>query len=537
MAFATVNGIVTAALVIAQALILGELLASVFIGGEQFVDIKPQIYILGLLLVARVTTAWISDFVAARSSSQAKSELRQAVLQKSAQLGPAWINANRSSDLTNISIRGLDALDIYFSRYLPQLVLSALIPLAVGIAILTQDLLSAAIVALTIPLIPVFMALIGWVTQTQVDKQWKSMQTLSGHFLDLVNGLPTLKAFNRSKFQVATIQKVGDEYRSTTMGVLRISFLSSFALELIATLSVALVAVSIGLRLVNGSMQLREGLIILLLVPEAYLPLRQVGSNFHAVAEGLEAANHMFEILELPDPSNDSGITPSPRPELIKATDISFTYPGATTPAISNFSASFKAGQLTAITGVSGSGKTTLLNLLLKFIGPDSGNILVNDAKLSDITNTSWRSQISYLPQSPWLPNGSVREALHMARNSNDLELTNACASAGLDFTDLEIFPLGLDTIISNDSGLSTGQRRRIALARVFLRDSQVIILDEPTASVDGDTEELIAEAVENLRDAGKIVIAVAHRPSIIAIADQVVSLPEPALAKVGSQQ
>jgi thiol reductant ABC exporter CydD subunit len=531
MAFATVNGIVTAAIVITQAIVLGELLASVFIGGKQFIDVKGQLFLLVALVIVRATSAWFSDYIAARSSAAAKSELRMAVLSRSAKLGPAWINSKRSSDLTNTATRGLDALDVYFSRYLPQLVLSAIIPLTVGVAILTQDILSAVIVGLTVPLIPFFMALVGWVTQSKVDKQWHSMQTLSGHFLDLVSGLPTLKAFNRSRFQAKTIRSVGEDYRTSTMSVLRISFLSSLVLELIATLSVALVAVAIGLRLVNGTMQLREGLIVLLLVPEAYLPLRQVGANFHAVAEGLEAANHMFEILEHPmvEEDKDSGLACS-EPHKIVCNNLSYTYPLAQTPALKNLSASFIEGSVSVLTGVSGSGKSTALSVLLKFFSPDSGTIQVNDLDLAEIKTTSWRKHVSYLPQNPWLPNGTVRDALLMAGAVSDAELMSVCARSGLDISDQIQFPNGLDTLISTSSGLSAGQRRRIALARVFIRDSKVVILDEPTASVDGDTEELIIKAVREMSAAGKIVIAVAHRPAMISIADQVIQIPEPVL-------
>lgn len=537
LAFATVNGIVTAVIVITQAMVLGELLASVFIGGKQFADVKGQLILLTILVIVRAISAWFSDYISARSSAAAKSELRMAVLTRSAKLGPAWINSKRSSDLTNTATRGLDALDIYFSRYLPQLVLSAIIPLAVGVAILTQDILSAVVVALTVPLIPFFMALVGWVTQSKVDKQWHSMQALSGHFLDLVSGLPTLKAFNRSRFQAKTIKSVGDYYRTSTMGVLRISFLSSLVLELIATLSVALVAVAIGLRLVNGTMQLREGLIVLLLVPEVYLPLRQVGANFHAVAEGLEAANHMFEILEHPlvEDGNDSK-TSCPEPKKITITNLTYTYPLAQTPALTNLSATFSEGSISVLTGVSGSGKSTALSALLKFFAPDSGSIYIDDLDLANIDTASWRKHVAYLPQNPWLPNGTVRDALLMAGNASDSDLMRICLRAGLDFSDQIQFPRGLETIVSTSSGLSAGQRRRIALARVFIRDSKVVILDEPTASVDGDTEELVIKAVQEMSAAGKIVIAVAHRPAMVSIADQVIQIPEPILTPTGAR-
>ena len=536
LAFATVNGIVTAVIVITQAILLGELLASVFIGGKQFADVKGQLIMLTILVIIRAISAWFSDYISARSSAAAKSELRMAVLTRSAKLGPAWINSKRSSDLTTTATRGLDALDIYFSRYLPQLVLSAIIPLTVGVAIFTQDVLSAVVVALTVPLIPFFMVLVGWVTQSKVDKQWHSMQALSGHFLDLVSGLPTLKAFNRSKFQAKTIKAVGEDYRTSTMGVLRISFLSSLVLELIATLSVALVAVAIGLRLVNGTMQLREGLIVLLLVPEAYLPLRQVGANFHAVAEGLEAANHMFEILEHPFVQEDNNSkTNCPEPKKITISNLTYTYPLALTPALTNLSATFTEGSISVLTGVSGSGKSTALSALLKFFEPDSGKIQINDLELANLDTATWRKHVGYLPQNPWLPSVTVRDALLMAGKASDSELIRICLRAGLDFSDLNQFPSGLETIVSTSSGLSAGQRRRIALARVLIRDSKVVILDEPTASVDGDTEELVIRAVQEMSAAGKIVIAVAHRPAMISIADHIIQISEPILTPTGA--
>ena len=529
LGFATLTGVVTSVLVIAQAIVLGELLASIVLGGEQFADITHQLYFVAAIVIARSLLAWLSDFTSSRASAKVKSELRMAVLAKCAQLGPAWIHSKRSSDLTNVATRGLDSLDIYFSKYLPQLILSTVIPLTVGVAIFTQDLLSAIIVALTVPLIPFFMALVGWATQSKIDKQWESLQKLSGHFLDLLSGLATLKAFNRSRSQAELIKNVGEEYRSSTMAVLRISFLSSLVLELISTLSIALVAVSIGLRLVNGSMQLREGLIILLLVPEVYLPLRQVGANFHAVAEGLEAANHVFEILEIPNSANLRDLQLAKFDSIeIRVENLCYSYPLSESKAVENFSANFSAGKISVISGVSGSGKSTVLAALLKFISPDSGTIYVNNIKLNDLDSDSWRSHASYLPQNPWVPNGTVREALRMASaSSDDEQLLKTSLRAGLDFENRNEFPLGLDTQISNLSGLSTGQRRRIALARVFLRDSPLVILDEPTASVDGETEELILAALIQLRTAGKTVIAVAHRPAMIAVADQIFQLNE----------
>jgi ATP-binding cassette subfamily C protein CydCD len=415
------------------------------------------------------------------------------------------VGQNRSSELVTTAMRGLDSLDVYFSRYLPQLVLAAIIPLAVGITIFTNDILSAVIIAFTVPLIPFFMALVGWFTQAQVDKQWQSLQRLSGHFLDLITGLPTLKAFNRSKGQSKGLLKVGEDYRVTTMSVLRISFLSSFVLELISTISVALVAVSIGLRLVNGTMHL-------------------LGTQFHAMTEGLEAADRVFTILDK-EVTKQIGTTINGSITSIEFKSVSVTYPGATSPALAQFSGTFPAGCISIITGVSGSGKTTALATLLKFVTSYQGSITVNGLELRELDTHTWRKSIAYLPQTPWLPHGTLRDAMVMAAPVGDQELLDICASVGLNINDVEQFPYGLDTIVSSKAGLSSGQRRRVALARALLQQKPVLILDEPTAAVDSDTEELIARVMSDLARQGTLVIAVAHRPSLIATADHVVSV------------
>ncbi len=535
LAFSAVNGLVNTALIISQALLLGELLAAVFIGGKELVDVKGSLYLLMAVVAVRALSAWLSDFLATKASNQAKSQLRTSVFEKTLQLGPVWVSSRQSGDLATLSTQGLNALDIYFARYLPQLFLAAAIPLTVGITILTQDLLSAVIVGLTVPLVPFFMALVGKFTQVKVDRQWQSLQALSGHFLDLVQGLPTLKVFNRAKRQADAIAQVGDEYRSATMGVLRVSFISSLVLELISTLSVALVAVSIGLRLVNGSMQLREALIVLFLVPEAYAPLRQLGAQFHAVIDGMGAAGRMFEILETELPTSTGTTKPDLRGSIsITVSDVEFEYPNTAQLALSATSVQFDSGKLTAIKGTSGSGKSTLVNLLLGFAVPKTGKISVNNYDLNQLDSDHWRSHISYFPQTPWLPYGSIRFALKMGNSSaTDSELAAALAKVGMDISSATEFPDGLDTFISTSAGLSMGQRRRIALARAILQDRQIFILDEPTASLDADTEQIVLKTLKELTNENKCVIAVAHRPHLVINADEVIELREPDFAQV----
>lgn len=520
-----------AATAIAQAYFLGDLLAGVFVGSKSASNISISLAALLGLALARSALTWLSDWSAHRASAQTKNALRTQAAHKITELGPVWVSSQRGSYLTTTLLRGLDSLDVYFARYLPQLILAVVIPLAFGVVILTQDVLSAVIVALTIPLIPFFMALIGWFTQAQVDKQWKSLQRLAGHFLDLINGLPTLKAFNRSKGQQAGLAVIGEEYRSATMSVLRISFLSSLVLELISTLSVALVAVSIGLRLVDGKMGLREGLIVLILIPDVYLPLRTLGAQFHAMTEGLEAADSVLSILDEPVVVS-AGTTVLSQINTIEFSELSVTYKGFTEPGLKDFSGMLERQKLNVLTGSSGVGKSSALNSLMGFVAPSAGEILIAGIPLKELEIKTWRNQIAYLPQIPWLPVGSIRDAMRMVGEFSDLEIIEVCNRVGLDLYDSQQFPHGLNTSINVNSGASTGQRRRIALARTLLLQKDIIILDEPSAAVDSETETKITQVIQELVVEGRFVIVVAHRPAMIAAGTNTIHLQELVKAK-----
>ena len=525
-------GSITAGLVIGQASLLGSVLADVVTGNSRASAVSHSLTLLCIIICLRVVLVWLNEVLATRASNTSKSQLRRALIAKVGTLGPGWINSQRSSELATTTIRGLDALDPYFARYLPSLFLTGIVPIAVSAYILTRDTLSTIIIVATIPLIPFFMILIGKFTQSAMEKQWLSLQTMAGHFMDLINGIATLKAFNRSKYQTTGLKDVGDRYRTTTMSVLRISFLSSLALELISTLSVALVAVSIGLRLDSGVMQLRDGLIILILVPEVYLPLRNVGSQFHAVAEGLEASQRIFDILEIPEVEARTNSQVLTAPQLVEFVDVSFRYPNSDLDALKNFSARFESGKVSVITGPSGVGKSTALGIFLGFLPNYDGQIFIDKTQHDSLAMSAIRDHISYLPQTPWLPTSTIRDIVSLGNSSPDSALIRSCNEVGLDLGDASQFPEGLDTVISRTSGLSGGQRRRIALARTLLRDSGIVILDEPTASLDSGTEKLIAVQARLLANLGKMVIIVSHRPAIIAMCDYVAAI-SPAKAQV----
>ncbi|MGW7206532.1 thiol reductant ABC exporter subunit CydD [Streptomyces sp. NPDC054837] len=517
-------GAVGAALVIAQAMLIAEVVVGAFQHGLSVAELHTPLALLVAVAGGRALVSWLTELAAHRASAAVKSELRGRLLERAAALGSGWLSGQRTGSLVALATRGVDALDDYFSRYLPQLGLAVVVPVAVLARIVTEDWVSAAIIVGTLPLIPIFMVLIGWATQSRMDRQWQLLSRLSGHFLDVVAGLPTLKVFGRAKAQADSIRRITGEYRRATMRTLRIAFISSFALELLSTLSVALVAVTIGMRLVHGEMDLYIGLVILVLAPEAYLPLRQVGAQYHAAAEGLAAAEEIFEVLETPVPASG---TRAVRAGALSFDRVTVRYPGRSGDVVSDLSFTVESGETVALVGPSGAGKSTLLNVLLGFVPPAEGRALVGGVDLAEADLDGWRSQIAWVPQRPHLFAGTIAENVRLARpDADDAAVRQALGDAGaLEFVDT--LPQGADTVLGEDgAGLSAGQRQRLALARAFLADRPVLLLDEPTAALDGATEAKVVAAVRRLA-VGRTVLLVVHRPALLGVADRVVRLDE----------
>ncbi|MFH9981602.1 thiol reductant ABC exporter subunit CydD [Streptomyces sp. NPDC017179] len=515
-------GAIGACLVIAQAMLIAEVVVGAFQHRMPVAELRTPLLLLAVVACGRALVSWLTELAAHRASAAVESELRGRLLERAAALGPGWLSGQRTGSLVALATRGVDALDDYFSRYLPQLGLAVAVPVAVLARIVTEDWVSAAIIIATLPLIPVFMMLIGWATQSHMDRQWRLLSQLSGHFLDVVAGLPTLKVFGRAKAQAEAIRRITGEYRRATMRTLRIAFLSSFALELLATLSVALVAVTIGMRLVSGDMDLYVGLVILVLAPEAYLPLRQVGAQYHAAAEGLAAAEEIFAVLETPVPESGTGDVPT---GALTFEGVSVRYPGRSADAVTDVSFSVRPGETVALVGPSGAGKSTLLNVLLGFVKPSAGRVRVAEADLADVDLEQWRSRIAWVPQRPHLYAGTIAENVRLARpDADDTAVRGALADAGaLEFVDA--LPEAMETRLGEDgAGLSAGQRQRLALARAFLADRPVLLLDEPTAALDGATEAEVVDAVRRL-SSGRTVLLVVHRPALLDVADRVVRL------------
>ncbi|SCL18813.1 ATP-binding cassette, subfamily C, CydD [Micromonospora rhizosphaerae] len=523
LAVLAVLGGLTALLVVAQATALATLLATAVDGQLH----RPALAGFVAAVAARALVSWAQGTVAARAAATVKAALRADLLGAVGRHGPGWVAGQRAGQLATLAGRGLDALDAYFTGYLPQLVLSVTVPLAVLARIVLADWSSALIIALTIPLIPVFGALLGWQAQAATERQWRRLSLLGGHFLDMVAGLPTLRAFGRARSQVDVVRRMADGHRVATMRTLRIAFLSALVLELVATLSVALVAVPVGIRLLGGGITLSTALLVLLLTPEAYLPLRAAGSRFHASMEGLTALD---EALTISAPPAGPARTREPVPAPDGRREIRFesvTVEYERTTALRDVTLTIRPGERIAVIGPSGAGKSTLLGLLLGFVTPTGGRVTVDGVDLAEVDLEAWRRQVAWVPQRAHLFAASLADNIRLgAPDAPDAALARAVTDAALDEV-VAALPDGLATVLGERGhGLSSGQRQRVALARAFLRDAPVVLLDEPTARLDTASEAVVLAATRRLV-AGRTAVLVAHRPALLEDADRILRVED----------
>ncbi|GAA3592494.1 thiol reductant ABC exporter subunit CydD [Kribbella ginsengisoli] len=516
LALSVLIGAGQALVILAQAWLLASIITDAFLHGAGLHDAAGRLILLGTTLAARAGLSWLAEVAAHHSSAAVKSELRMRLLRQVVRLGPRWLTGERSGELGTLATRGIDALDDYFARYLPQLVLVCFVPIVVAARMFAADWLSATIVVVTLPLIPVFMILVGLTTKQLMARQWAALQLLAHHFLDVLSGLGTLKAFGRSRAQAGTVEKLADKQRKATLSSLRIAFLSSLVLELLATLSVALVAVSVGLRLVDGRLDLQTALLVLILAPEAYLPLRLLGAHYHASAEGLSAAEQVFAVLDHETPA--PGTATADARQTIELDEVVVNGADRDGPSLDGLSLTIPAGQVTGIVGPSGCGKSTLLATLLGFTELECGRVLAGGVDLSTADLDSWRSQVGWLSQDPVLFTGTVHESIRLGRPyADDAAVRRAARTARVDV------PLE-QQIGERGNGLSAGQRRRIALARVLLLDAPLLLLDEPTEGVDPDTEHELLSTLP-AAFAGRTVVLVTHRTALLDLCDRVVDL------------
>ncbi len=501
------TGVIAAAASAVQAGAAAAVIAQAFLQHKPLATLSHYLVAFACAWGVRAIAQSLQDAWARTAGLRAVLQLRQDVAR-------AYARTEGQSDNTlALMSRGIDALEIYIARYLPQLVLAVVLPIGLGAWILRNDWWTAVVLVITIPLIPLFMALIGWFTDTAVTRQWQVVGRITDVIDDLFAGLPDLVVFNRAKAQASLIRRLGSDATSATMKVLRISFLSSFALELIATISVAIVALGIGLRLTNGEMDLETGLMILILVPDVYLPIRLVGTQFHAAVEGMEAWTQALPLLQEPETRTVA------LEEVITSLHLHDVESGYTHPVHRPVTVHLERGAMLAITGPSGVGKTTLLRSIAGLITPLAGQITVNQRDVHSLEESAWFARVGYVPQDPWLGHGTVRDALTKGVTASDADCRAALAELGLS-------DIALDAVVDDfGSGVSVGQRRRIALARYALRRCDVMLLDEPTAAVDADSEAAILHRIMQWRTEGRILIVVAHRPALVAAASDVLHL------------
>lgn len=515
---------VSGGLLIAQAAVLAHVANGVIFGAATLHDILPWLAGFLALIGVRAILAYAAERARFAAAASIKSAIRDRLLQRIETLGVVWQRRMASGDLVETLTEGVEKLEAYYGRYLSQTAIAVLLPIAILAVITPIDWLSALVLLTTAPLIPVFMIFIGKGAEKLNQRQWRRLGLLSGHFLDALQGLTTLRIFNLGAREARLIERLSDDYRRSTMAVLRIAFLSSLVLEFLATVSIALIAVLIGFRLIWGQLGFEAGFLVLLLAPEFYLPLRNMGSVYHARMEAIAAAERMVEIFAAPalewQGTQKNLFTHSPPRVTLKT--LSYTYPGNDIPALTGVDLVIEPGETVAVVGASGAGKSTLALALLGLIKADSGELLVNDVPLGEIAIDTWREQLAWVPQQPRLFQGSVSDNLRLGdAGAKDTALWAALERAqARDF--VAALPQGLDTPIGERGlRLSGGQAQRLAIARAFVKNARFVVVDEISAHLDAENERRLVVALKTLAQ-GRTLVLIAHRLASVTHADRI---------------
>ncbi|WP_051617013.1 thiol reductant ABC exporter subunit CydD [Desulfonatronovibrio hydrogenovorans] len=512
-------------LLIIQASVLAWTVHHVIFDDHGLVDVLPGLWLILGLIVCRTGLIWCSRYFSGLAAVKVKQTIRETLFRKLHSLDPVNTSLKSSGEMVNLMVDGVESLDGYFSGYLPQLALAAMIPPAILFFIFPLDWVSGLILLLTAPFIPFFMIVIGRKAESLNQAQWERINRLSHRFLDAIQGLTTLKMFNAGKREAKVVEQVSSEYAQSTLSVLKVAFLSSLVLEFMATVSVAVVAVIIGFRLLWGDMLFGSAFFILILAPEFYLPLRNLGTHFHSKMSAVSAAEKVVDFLDLPEHSPGSGtITAGFGSVEIEFDRVSYAYPGGQ-KIISNLSFQAPGPGLTCLIGTSGHGKTTSLRLILGLLKPDSGKVLVNRMDLHSLDQASWLKHVAFLPQKPHLLSRSIADNIRTGRGAAPLEQVRDAAVKARVHREIDSLPQGYETIAGEDGAhLSGGQRQRVALARTFIRDAPLVLLDEPGAGLDKKVRDMIYESILEMART-KCVIMVAHDEEILPRARNIVRI------------
>ncbi|MDY0385068.1 thiol reductant ABC exporter subunit CydD [Trichlorobacter sp.] len=530
-------GLAGGLLIILQARLLATVCQRVVIDGQGLATVQLLLAWVALLVLLRGLASYLGEHAAVRAAAEVRQQVRSRLYRRILQLKPTG-QVGEVGPLTEVVTAGVEGLEAYLARFLPQMALAGLLPLAMLLVVLPSEWRSSLVLLFSAPFIPLLMILIGKGSETLNRRQWERLSRMAGHLLDLVQGLPDLKIFGRAKREAELVALVSDQYRKGTMAVLRVAFLSAFTLEFFATVGTAVVAVLIGFRLLAGSLTLLDGLFVLLLAPEFYLPLRNLGLAYHSRMNGLAAAERIIPLVEQPLTELDQAGSeqPSNQTPEIRCESATFRY-GGQRGGVQDISLTIPAGGLTALVGASGSGKSTLARLLLGLAQPESGTISVDGVDLSALDQAAWRKQLAWVAQQPFFIAASIRENLLLGVDDADQSaLRNALEQAAL-WPVIARMPAGLETVLGDrGAGLSGGELRRLALARVLLRDARLVVLDEPTAGLDAENERLVLDALERLAK-GRTVVMISHREAAIARSCRVVELADGRLQRLVSPQ
>jgi ATP-binding cassette subfamily C protein CydD len=495
----------------------------------------PLVFGVAAIATARGVLLLFSERRTVATTARVKQRVRGLLYARLQELGPAGLTGEETAPLVEAVTSGVEGLEPYFARFLPHLALALLLPPLALAFIFPAEWVSGLVLLFSAPFIPLFMILIGQGSEKLNRRQWGRLSRLAGYFLDRVRGLPDLKIFGAARAEAALVAKISDEYRQGTMAILRIAFLSAFTLEFFATVGTAVVAVLVGFRLLAGTLTLVDGLFVLLLTPEFYLPFRTLGLSYHSRMQGIAAAERIAPLLELPLPPGQAGLLPAPTTApAITFEGVSFRY-GGDRGGISEIDLELPAGSLTALVGESGSGKTTLMRLLVGLACPESGRVTVNGIDLAQLSPRLWRASLAWVPQRPFFFKGTIRENLLLGCPEKGEPEIRAALDSAAATTFISRLPAGLDTELGDGgAGLSGGELRRLALARAFLRNAVLVVLDEPTAGLDAENEQLIGEALQRLA-LGRTMLVISHREEILALAQRVALLAGGRLERIDS--